>query len=332
MDSVYLEIYASDKRPLAWTSGLPPQLLSYKIPGAAAYCADAQEQGQIILQQIYAKTYGAWVYHFLVNKASSIFLKNRIDRKDILFYYIIKGRFQYRSNLQAVNTDGGYMNAITIPAIDHELQFEHPGAYTVLHVVSPEDYLLELQDSFAVIWSLLQHSKSEQPLSYFRQDVKLPPQVYKLVKDIVTGSMQQTQQQDFLKDNLELLVIATLDMLNEPPVIAAALTDREKETANNIRLYLLQQIHESHLPELPKLAKMAGTNGKKLEELFKTAYGFTMFRYFQQIRMQAIAKRLQAKEPPKRVSEVFNYKSYTNFHNAVKEWWGVTPRQLSQRG
>lgn len=332
MKDIFIQICTPDKQPIDWRRDLPPHLSHYEVPGSAAYHVPLEGCGHVILQRIYHQTCEAWTYHSIIDTPGRFYIKSRRNSDAILFYYIMKGRFQYRSRPQHIHTSTGSMNAIMASVIDHEQIFEQSGEYSTLNVMIPLENLRPLQDSFPVVDDIFRYSELEEPVSLLRADQTVNLMTRELVTGIRKLSFSNTTEQKALPAQIKDLVAATLDMLSYPlPMSAGQLREDEFLLLNKIRIHLLLHIHEPRPPRLPLLAKMAGVNDKKLEEQFKQAFNFTLLDYFNNARMNAIYRRLQSGSTNlSELGTTFGYSSYSNFSLAVKYRFGKSPSDIKR--
>ncbi|WEK38074.1 MAG: AraC family transcriptional regulator [Candidatus Pseudobacter hemicellulosilyticus] len=82
-------------------------------------------------------------------------------------------------------------------------------------------------------------------------------------------------------------------------------------------------------PSIQQLAKMVSISESKLKKDFKIMYGFPIYEYYQQARMQAAQdKLLTGRFSVKEVAMELGYSNLSNFTIAFKKQFGVLPSQL----
>src|SRR6186997_1806535 len=92
---------------------------------------------------------------------------------------------------------------------------------------------------------------------------------------------------------------------------------------------LMENIHHPSPPTLKQLTKFAGTNEKKLEDIFRTRHGITVYDFFQNARMKIIHLKLtETAIPLQDLAEEFGYTDYSSFSYAVKKRFSAGPREL----
>lgn len=102
------------------------------------------------------------------------------------------------------------------------------------------------------------------------------------------------------------------------------------------RLMKLRNVILSNLsvpPSLPSLAAMIGMSETKMKQLFKQTFGYSIYNYFQKLRMEEAAFLL--KQGGYSVSEVGLELGFTNlshFSRLFESYYGITPKKFSSAG
>ncbi|HUH17846.1 AraC family transcriptional regulator [Albibacterium sp.] len=82
-----------------------------------------------------------------------------------------------------------------------------------------------------------------------------------------------------------------------------------------------------------QLARYLGTNDHKLKVVFKQTFGITIFKYVQKIRMEkAQCLLLEERKSISEVSLLVGYSNISNFTNAFKVHFGISPRAMIKNG
>ena len=122
---------------------------------------------------------------------------------------------------------------------------------------------------------------------------------------------------------LELEAMATTRALDRLPHGGRSRDDDLFEAARR----LLQESLAAP-PGLVALAHAVGTNERKLNEIFRTRVGMTVFEYLQDLRMDGARRGLDASRVQvQRIAEAAGYRNAGDFTRAFKRRYGLSPRQ-----
>ena len=122
---------------------------------------------------------------------------------------------------------------------------------------------------------------------------------------------------------LELEALATTNALERLPHGGRGRDDDMFEAA---RRKLLSDL--SAPLGLVALAHAVGTNERKLNELFRTRVGLTVFEYLQDLRMDGARRSLDASRVQvQQIAEAAGYRNAGDFTRAFKRRYGLSPRQ-----
>lgn len=103
---------------------------------------------------------------------------------------------------------------------------------------------------------------------------------------------------------------------------------RDVKSLFQVEQYLLQHYREP-FPTVKRLSKMAMMSGTKLKQIFKNAFGISLFAYFQQNRMYRARELLQSGlYTVTEVGEILGYQNMSNFSTAFKKEFGVLPKTV----
>jgi AraC-like DNA-binding protein len=176
--------------------------------------------------------------------------------------------------------------------------------------------------------SLLQSLLAPTSPLFFEQLVY--PSLQKVVDEILTETVNETFRLFFLKVKAEELICRLLMELDKRD---------EKElyplNAGDIQtIYEIRDQMTAHLGEPPvinKLAIQAAMSPTKLKRLFRQIFGYSIFNYYQQFRMQEAARLL--KEEKLSVSATGYRLGFTNlshFSRVFRVHTGIMPKQYSR--
>ncbi|WP_179091007.1 helix-turn-helix transcriptional regulator [[Flexibacter] sp. ATCC 35208] len=260
----------------------------------------------------------AWTNHFLTEKKPCrCFVKS--DDRYIIFYYVLKGRMEYRNTTEqyvAVETN---MNMIS--AINHELIIKENSEIFFLFI--PSEILECYKQTFPIITSLLIREQNDLT-KLIDCDIKDDGRVRQLVgKQIRNGDIEINSDPNIM-EQLLLAALIQLFSLSEQNGFM-----HYEPAIHAVRSTILNHIYERKPPSLEKLSRMAGLNTRKLESVFKQYNNTTMLEFYQVARMEAIYRSLfDYRKSLQDIAATFNYEDYPTFSAAVKRRWGKSPREL----
>lgn len=189
------------------------------------------------------------------------------------------------------------------------------------------NYLNHLFDSTKkspVLESLLQNS---QPLLF---EQVIYPSLLKIVDEITTEPVDETFELFFRRIKAEELIcrlLMELDKRDEKKLYS--LNSRDIQTIYQVKARMFE--HQDTVPVITDLAKFANMSPTKLKRLFKQIFGNSIFRYYQEFRMNEAARLL--KEEKLSVTDVGYRMGFTNlshFSRVFQEHIGVKPKQYSR--
>lgn len=97
-----------------------------------------------------------------------------------------------------------------------------------------------------------------------------------------------------------------------------------------VQEYLLER-YDQPFPTIPTLARMAMMSESKLKQVFKKAFGMSLFEYFQQNRMLRAKDMLMSDlHSVTEVGTMLGYHNLSNFSAAFKKEFGVLPKNADK--
>lgn len=95
----------------------------------------------------------------------------------------------------------------------------------------------------------------------------------------------------------------------------------------SVQQYLIRNYREQ-FPSIQFLARLALMSSSKLKQLFKKAFGMSLFEYFQKNRLQKARELLQSNlYSVSEVGVLLGYQNLSNFSTAFKKEFGYLPRE-----
>jgi AraC-like DNA-binding protein len=150
-----------------------------------------------------------------------------------------------------------------------------------------------------------------------------------VIQDIIERQLPKAASEKYREQKTGELIIESLDMLSRYLTDANGLNAADHERGQKTEVHLLKHLQQPSPPTLKQLARFAGTNEKKLEEIFRSRHGITVYDFFQNARMRIIYRKLtETVVPLQDLAEEFGYTDYSSFSYAVKKRFSLSPREL----
>ncbi|PIF45389.1 AraC-like DNA-binding protein [Chryseobacterium sp. 52] len=207
---------------------------------------------------------------------------------------------------------------------DHMISI-HSNTSTI-NIEMDADYLNALfytSEKSPVLQSLLQNS---HPYLF---EQMMHPSLQKIVDEILSETIDENFELFFLRIKAEELICRLLmELEKRDEKRLYVLNSQDIGTIYKVREHILE--HLEIPPVIGKLAEESGMSPTKLKRLFKQIFGDSIFRYYQQFRIQKAS--LLLKEKKYSVSEVGYMLGFTNlshFSKIFHEHIGMKPKQYA---
>ncbi len=106
-------------------------------------------------------------------------------------------------------------------------------------------------------------------------------------------------------------------------------SSRDVQSILKVEEYLLQN-YRSQFPSINILARMALMSSSKLKQVFKKAFGMSLFEFFQKNRMERAKEMLLSNMySVSEVGKLLGYQNLSNFSAAFKKEFGYLPKDVS---
>ncbi|MBW8688150.1 helix-turn-helix domain-containing protein [Chitinophaga rhizophila] len=322
-----LSISTQIGQPILFTPGLPDAYSSYTLQGTKPYYAVSDSFGCILFQQVANNHYQAWVSHYIINKPTAFKVKGNVD--DLLLHHTLKGSMFYELNGMESETFQHQMNIIVTERLRHTIRFKSPGLYVALEIQIPKEELRSYQDSFPIVQELLNKLSNENTITLLDQHMIAHERLRNIIQDITERQLPKAASEKYREQKTGEFIIESLDMLSRYLTDANGLSAADHERGQRTEVHLLKHLQQPSPPTLKQLARFAGTNEKKLEEIFRSRHGITVYDFFQNARMRIIYRKLtETTTPLQDLAEEFGYTDYSSFSYAVKKRFSLSPREL----
>lgn len=130
---------------------------------------------------------------------------------------------------------------------------------------------------------------------------------------------------------LEMLSLQLKGNMHEPVIKPEPAIPKD----DLLKLKTVKQIIESNIKNpssLMELAKRCGLNDFKLKKGFKEVYGYTVYGYLAELRMEKAKQMLQNNLTVSEVADAVGYKNAHHFTVAFKKRYGVLPKLVRNIG
>lgn len=161
-----------------------------------------------------------------------------------------------------------------------------------------------------------------------KQNLVITPQMQMVIQEAMNTRKRGVFKRLFLEAKvLELLMMQIEQHEENLSSKQNILSVQENDVEKLYHAKFLVEQNISHPASLRELAHEVGLNDFKLKKGFKEVFGYTVFGYLHELRMQEATRLLQDRR--KTITEVAEYCGYEyiqHFNTAFKKKFGVTPR------
>ncbi|QEC75208.1 helix-turn-helix transcriptional regulator [Mucilaginibacter ginsenosidivorax] len=152
-----------------------------------------------------------------------------------------------------------------------------------------------------------------------------------LLKNLSAVDMNDSLSQFYMQIKVQELLYLLFQKLSK----RESLPHQNINSADAARLLHIRNEIISNLgvpPALPELAQIAAMSETKLKQLFKQAFGDTIYNYFQRARMEEAAFLLkQGKRSVAQVGYELGFTNLSHFSRLFEKHYGLTPKRYSSR-
>lgn len=162
----------------------------------------------------------------------------------------------------------------------------------------------------------------------------IKPKSQKLLGEIFSKSARAAVPRLFIKTRVLRLLEIFLEDILKNGLDANVFPSSGRDVLNILKIeQFLYENYRSQFPSINTLARMACMSPTKLKQVFKKAFGVTLFEYFQRNRMHKAKALLQTNlYSVSEVGELLGYQNLSNFSTAFKKEFGVLPRNADRLG
>ena len=249
-------------------------------------------------------------------------------------HFELEGHSHYKSKLssgQDIIIEQGCCQLFYLPEVNGSLFYPSKSRKTLEINISVKQLKKIFHDDLSSLLKLGRAIDNHLPCRIYNKSLPLTPEMRQIVQQIMHCNLTGTFKRVYLESKVTELLILQLEN---------GLQYREKLENKGIspadieKLHFIKEIIEKNIfgeYSLLQLSKQAGINLFKLKNGFKKLFGYTVFGYINELKMEE-AKRLIITRGLS-VSEVAfmaNYKNPQHFTVAFKKKFGKLPSEFKQ--
>lgn len=209
------------------------------------------------------------------------------------------------------------------------LQWEEASGVEFVELRLKKEYLASLIGREPGSWASFFHlPKAAGNILVPEKPLALLKDCLQAINDIVRTSQKPALLQPILYEAKALeLVAAFVAQLQQPPLYGPVLESHSK-LALLAKKYIDNYKGKKSFTII-SLAESLDTNETTLKQAFKSAYGKTLFRYFQEKNMQAALEALKGGQSVGDTAAQCGYSYISHFSVAFKKEFGVSPSRVA---
>ncbi len=214
-------------------------------------------------------------------------------------------------------------NGVTLKPIDLSATYE------IVSINISTFFLSRYLPATHPAFKLVQNTAIKEPVLFSDRLLHISPEISVILNSIEYSVHTGFCKRLFLESKvIELLALQLSQFeqeeVNEP---LNRLTREDLDKMHEVKKILISNIDSQF--SLRTLAHMVGTNEFNLKKNFKTAFGTTVYGYFNQYKMeQAKMMLLEGDSKISEVSSKIGYKHATHFTSAFKKYFGYLPTKI----
>lgn len=264
-----------------------------------------------------------------INLNKSVRLKSKAQENSINFPFVMEGAIEsdFYSFPKKQKLYPNSHNAIHLIDTDGEHLFPK-GKTQIFHISLQSAYFFKSFISDDKVTDLIKNSiNTEKPQVASSMPGVIIPEMKNIIKGIMDNPYEGGLKKMFLEIKTMELITLQLFQFGNQSDNAGKLSKKQQDLAVGVKEFLDQNFLISWT--LDKLARKFGTNIQTLKISFKATFGFSIFSYYQQLRM-LFAKQmlLDQNQHISEISEWLGYSHQNHFSAAFKKHFGYSPSEL----
>jgi len=258
------------------------------------------------------------------------------DSKDILFssdinfiqfHFCLEGKISFRYNNGAYTLDLKENNSIilfnpsTILPIDATLEKKTRYLSLLITIKKFHSLFSELTDNISFL------SQENSGKKYYKENV-ITPQISTVLNQIMNEKLSENVKNLYLKGKIFELLGMYFNESNDMDIEQCPFLADEK---NVVKIKMAKEIIIKRMtdpPSLKELSSEVDISLKNLKEGFKEIYGYTVYGFLLEYKMNIASKMLSTKNyNVNEVADQIGYSTSSHFINAFKNRFGTTPNK-----
>jgi AraC-like DNA-binding protein len=156
----------------------------------------------------------------------------------------------------------------------------------------------------------------------------------KLLAEIFADNTGLASPQLYINNRVLRLLEDFLENILKNGISGNAFPPSSKDVHSILKVEsILLEACNSEFPSIEKLARMALMSATKLKNIFKKAFGMSMYEYYQKNRMHKAKELLcSGKYSVSQVGVMIGYRNLSNFSNAFKKEFNYLPKDFNKIG
>jgi AraC-like DNA-binding protein len=249
------------------------------------------------------------------------------DINFIQFHFCLEGKISFRYNNGAYTLDLKENNSIilfnpsTILPIDATLEKKTRYLSLLITIKKFHGLFSELTDNISFL------SQENSGKKYYKENV-ITPQISTVLNQIMNEKLSENVKNLYLKGKIFELLGIYFNESNDMDIEQCPFLADEK---NVVKIKMAKEIIIKRMtdpPSLKELSSEVDISLKNLKEGFKEIYGYTVYGFLLEYKMNIASKMLSTKNyNVNEVADQIGYSTSSHFINAFKNRFGTTPNK-----
>tara|TARA_B100000902_G_scaffold106639_1_gene108492 strand:+ start:1284 stop:2135 length:852 start_codon:yes stop_codon:yes gene_type:complete len=249
------------------------------------------------------------------------------DINFIQFHFCLEGKISFRYNNGAYKLDLKENNSIilfnpsTILPIDATLEKKTRYLSLLITIKKFHGLFSELTDNISFL------SQENSGKKYYKENV-ITPQISTVLNQIMNEKLSENVKNLYLKGKIFELLGIYFNESNDMDIEQCPFLADEK---NVVKIKMAKEIIIKRMtdpPSLKELSSEVDISLKNLKEGFKEIYGYTVYGFLLEYKMNIASKMLSTKNyNVNEVADQIGYSTSSHFINAFKNRFGTTPNK-----
>lgn len=254
------------------------------------------------------------------------------DFDTVEMHFALKGKSVATSQnfRNIVKFDSYQHNIIYAHHLQGKMEFYGPDLHILEINLAPEFFKKFLPDH-AKIFETFRNSIEKQHSSLINPDHKrISLEMYRLLNDIMSCDRKGIFKRIYLEAKVSELLLLQLEQLFHASSAVSSLAKKDEEKIYAVRDYIVNNLNADR--SLNDLAHQVGTNEFTLKKGFRELFGTTVFRFWNDIKMEQARKLLLDSDLNiTEISDIIGYKNPRHFSAAFKRKYNILPSKIGNK-